>query len=634
MKSPAKKKTAPVKSAKSPVTKPASKKKAPAKRSATRVATARPAKPAPKRSAPVAARKAPTNQARVTALPAPAAKGPVKSIAKPAAPVVKPAVKATAPTPTPTPAVRGTSLPTRPPSQASKPPETKGKATPAEPAATVKPAAAKAVVPIATVPVTSASKPAGPKSAIAVPTVATGAPAKRAGRKVPTPPPARAKSPVRPVVKPVKALVDLPAMAKPGKKSLTLKIPALLLEGDHEPGPYPGGPGSRYALGLSPASASAVPDEPVLPAYYGTKKIWLVPRDPQWLYAHWDFDDDQQREYNQLSRDGHLILRVYDAAETAEALTEIHVHPESRSWFAHVGRGGGRYFSVLGFRDRTGEWNEITRSGAVGTPPDSLSEEVEAEFITLPYAIEPAEPPEAGAATPAPLPPGAPPPVATLAEVIEVVREYIAGEPALAEAIEEARATDHLQWPAPIELPPPAEFVHWTPEQREALAKVISMDAVRQVWAGSHPSSVTLAQISAEQRQKDLASAAAIPALEAGARTGPGGGAISSPPGGQPKPRSFWFDVNAELIIYGATEPNATVVIGDRPIKLRTDGTFSYRFALPDGLYGLPVSATSADRVETRHASLTFMRETEYGGEVGTHPQDAALKTPGPEHTS
>jgi hypothetical protein len=127
---------------------------------------------------------------------------------------------------------------------------------------------------------------------------------------------------------------------------------------------------------------------------------------------------------------------------------------------------------------------------------------------------------------------------------------------------------------------------------------------------------------------------AAIPASAAGAPAGPGGGAISSPSGGRPQERSFWFNVNAELIIYGATEPSAAVIIGDRPIKLRKDGTFSYRFALPDGMYGLPVSATSADRVETRHASLAFMRETEYGGEVGTHPQDAALKPPAPEHTS
>ena len=92
--------------------------------------------------------------------------------------------------------------------------------------------------------------------------------------------------------------------------------------------------------------------------------------------------------------------------------------------------------------------------------------------------------------------------------------------------------------------------------------------------------------------------------------------------------RGFWFNVNAELIIYGATEPDAEVTIGGRVIKLRADGTFSYRFSLPDGKYELPAVAVSADKVEARAAELEFSRSTEYRGEVGAHPQDARLKPP------
>ena len=59
--------------------------------------------------------------------------------------------------------------------------------------------------------------------------------------------------------------------------------------------------------------------------------------------------------------------------------------------------------------------------------------------------------------------------------------------------------------------------------------------------------------------------------------------------------KGFWFNVNAELIIYGATEPDAKVTLGGHEIKLRSDGSFSYRFALPDGKYDLPAVAVSAD---------------------------------------
>src|SRR5436190_14921259 len=103
---------------------------------------------------------------------------------------------------------------------------------------------------------------------------------------------------------------------------------------------------------------------------------------------------------------------------------------------------------------------------------------------------------------------------------------------------------------------------------------------------------------------------------------------FSSPLGGMERRKGFWFNVNAELIIYGATEPDATVTIGGRKIKLRPDGTFSYRFILPDGNYDLPAQATSADGDDSRSARLQFRRQTDYRGEVGAHPQDPAMKAP------
>ena len=107
---------------------------------------------------------------------------------------------------------------------------------------------------------------------------------------------------------------------------------------------------------------------------------------------------------------------------------------------------------------------------------------------------------------------------------------------------------------------------------------------------------------------------------------------LSSPFGGAEQAKGFWFNVNAELIIYGATEPNAKVTLGGHEIKLRPDGSFSYRFALPDGKYDLPAVAVSADGTDGRAANLKFSRETEYLGDVGAHPQDPSLKPPLPEN--
>ena len=96
--------------------------------------------------------------------------------------------------------------------------------------------------------------------------------------------------------------------------------------------------------------------------------------------------------------------------------------------------------------------------------------------------------------------------------------------------------------------------------------------------------------------------------------------------------KGFWFNVNAELIIYGATEPGAKVTLGGHEIKLRADGTFSFRFALPDGKYDLPAVAVSESGDDARAADLKFSRSTDYLGDVGATPQDPALQPPLPDN--
>jgi hypothetical protein len=74
--------------------------------------------------------------------------------------------------------------------------------------------------------------------------------------------------------------------------------------------------------------------------------------------------------------------------------------------------------------------------------------------------------------------------------------------------------------------------------------------------------------------------------------------------------RKFWFQLDAELIVYGATEPRARVTLQGEPVKLRPDGTFTMRFSLPDSRQIIPAVATSADGVEERTIVLAVERNT------------------------
>ena len=372
-------------------------------------------------------------------------------------------------------------------------------------------------------------------------------------------------------------------------------MPAILLEGDEPSAPAPSGRGQRYELGPTPPPehAGAAGESGELPEAYGTKKLLLAARDPHWLYAHWDLAREQLRDYNRRSADGHLVLRVHIETVGREPFTEVHVHPESRNWFVHVGRGNTRFIAELGYYARAGgRWTGISVSLPTLTPPDAVSPDSSVHFATIPIAVP-------------------------FDQLLAVVKAAVAENVPLAEAIQQLRAEGYAG------LPNLAEITgRWSPEQERALAQLISMDQVRRVWIGSLEITELIRRKLAQEISSAIAAEFSLPMEQRGVAS------VSSPFGGVERRKGFWFNVNAELIVYGATEPDAKVTIGGREIKLRPDGSFSFRFALPDGEYELPVVAVSADQTDGRAAELEFTRTTEYRGEVGEHPQDPQLKPP------
>ena len=86
--------------------------------------------------------------------------------------------------------------------------------------------------------------------------------------------------------------------------------------------------------------------------------------------------------------------------------------------------------------------------------------------------------------------------------------------------------------------------------------------------------------------------------------------ALAKPPSG----KTFRLVADCELILYGATEPDAYVTVSGRKVKLNTDGTFSMRFALPDGGMNLPIKAVAKDESDTREIEIKVSRTTTADG--------------------
>ncbi|VAX22115.1 Ku domain protein, partial [hydrothermal vent metagenome] len=106
---------------------------------------------------------------------------------------------------------------------------------------------------------------------------------------------------------------------------------------------------------------------------------------------------------------------------------------------------------------------------------------------------------------------------------------------------------------------------------------------------------------------------------EAGESSGGGFGDVSSGSGlgfgaseesARKKDRRFFFRLDCELTVRGATDPDAQVTMMGSDIALNRDGTFSARFALPDGTHDIPVVAISPDKMERWEISPTVSRKT------------------------
>jgi hypothetical protein len=72
--------------------------------------------------------------------------------------------------------------------------------------------------------------------------------------------------------------------------------------------------------------------------------------------------------------------------------------------------------------------------------------------------------------------------------------------------------------------------------------------------------------------------------------------------------KKFYFDIDAELIVFGRADPSATVTLQNERVPLRPDGTFTMRFSLPDSRQIIPAVASSADGLEEQTIVLAVER--------------------------
>ena len=312
--------------------------------------------------------------------------------------------------------------------------------------------------------------------------------------------------------------------------------------------------------------ASVDQDLGELPGGYGDSRIVLMPRDPQWAYTYWDVPNEHKEE---LRRQGgqQLAIRLYDVTDVnldnqaPHNVQEYLCDELAREWYLPIPVSDRDYVVDMGYRCADGRWLVLARSAPVRVPPVYPSDWIEDAFVTVEWeqdltgkTVYTLVPPSKKQAAPA------------------------AGEsPIYEEIFGMAQTTEAMRVAGSL-----FGSMQQVPEQ--AISSYVFPSGVG-MWAVPTVSGLNMSGIGMSGV----------------------GFSGSAPP---VRPRKFWLVADAELIVYGATEPDATVTIGDRKIKLNPDGTFRFQMSFQDGLIDYPIVAVAADGEQTRSVHMKFNRET------------------------
>src|SRR4051812_48505762 len=99
-----------------------------------------------------------------------------------------------------------------------------------------------------------------------------------------------------------------------------------------------------------------------LPSGYG--QMFIVARDPHWLFTYWDFD------YAGFPEKRQLLLQVFRGAQLE---TTIEINEIARNWYIPVQQADAEYRVEFVVRSQYGATRVIGEAGPTHTPPESIS---------------------------------------------------------------------------------------------------------------------------------------------------------------------------------------------------------------------------------------------------------------------
>ncbi|HOX05395.1 MAG TPA: DUF4912 domain-containing protein [Planctomycetota bacterium] len=189
-------------------------------------------------------------------------------------------------------------------------------------------------------------------------------------RKIPASPPARRPAPAREsrAVRAANAPVGLPEGALPELTSSSsgIPLPSLFAPAAQRTGPY-------------------IDRGPDLPAGYGDDVLEALVRDPRAIYVYWELAGGAHARACANRSEAELagavwVLRVSRLED--DNFFDIPVDPGVGNWYLHVDPDGS-YQVRIGLVLASGSFIELAASRVVRTPPDSVSERQDEQWMLV-----------------------------------------------------------------------------------------------------------------------------------------------------------------------------------------------------------------------------------------------------------
>lgn len=352
-----------------------------------------------------------------------------------------------------------------------------------------------------------------------------------------------------------------------------------------------------------------------LPSSYDKTWVTLMVKDPFWLFANWEVgpsDFSYWKEsllaHGSIDPKAKLILRMYDVTlidmnqQPPVNSFDIEVGTQTNNWYINLWKDNVSYCADLGVLKSTGEFVALARSNVAHTPSANYSwrteqiwvevkeETPQTPFVELPVSLDSMKKQQ-------------------VAQSFykrgwrfsitddDIRRYYSRLMPYLYKVLKEKLSSKPSKW---NRLKAMLYRSHDLSLRRGVYTLLPKGKFLKKLLVG--------ASEQMEWEEEEFGFAGSSETISS----------FSSHVLGvkDHKARKFFFELDCHLTVYGRTEPDATVTLGDQEIPLKSDGTFSCYFALPDGTIPMEFTAHSSDGIENRTIAPTVVRQTRYDAPV------------------